>query len=470
MSTTTKEAYLAAIAADLKVFTRHAFNTIFPGKEFLDNWHVDAIIHHLELCVKGEMPRLIINMPPRHLKSFIASVVLPAFILSRDPSAKIICISYSDDLARMLARDFRRIVESHWYQKIFTQVRILKTTENEFVTDKGGFRFATSVGGTLTGRGGDFIIIDDPIKPEDTMSERIRQTTNEWYKSTLLSRLDDKKRSVLILVMQRLHVNDLTGFVESSGGFQKLSLPAIAPRDEHIAIGTGKFHHRLADTALHEEREGVDTLNNIRNEVGTFNFAAQYQQRPETPDGSLFKRKWFKIITKRPETNINGYMIVSIDAALSTSDTADYTAISLIYSDNQQHYVLSSERGRWDYEMLREKALAYVRRYGDQVTFLVEAAGAGISLIQSLKKSGVRCFHHTPKDSKVSRAALVLPIIQSGRVHIVSRQGYNNWVEPYLNELVNFPNGRFDDQVDSLVQALRWAEPKVNSRTNIYFY
>ena len=269
------KAYFAAVGLDLKVFMQQAFSTIYPGKEFHDNWHVDAIVYHLEQCIRGEMPRLIINMPPRHLKSFIASVVLPAFILGRDPSAKIICISYSDDLARVLARDFRRIVDSAWYQKVFPQVRILKSTETEFVTDQGGFRYATSVGGTLTGRGGDFIIIDDPIKPDDTMSEKVRNSTNEWYKSTLLSRLDDKKRSVLILVMQRLHVNDLTGFVEGSGGFKKLSLPAIAPKDEHIPIGIDEFHHRLTDTALHEERESIDTLNKMRDEVGAFNFAAQ---------------------------------------------------------------------------------------------------------------------------------------------------------------------------------------------------
>ena len=174
------------------------------------------------------MPRLIINLPPRQLKSFIVSVALPAFILGMDPSAKIICISYSDDLAKALARDFKRIIESAWYRTVFPDVRPTKMTESEFVTDQGGTRYATSVGGTLTGRGGDFIIIDDPIKPEEALSDKARQSTNEWYKSTLLSRLDDKAKSVLILVMQRLHVNDLTGFVEASGGFHKLALPAIA--------------------------------------------------------------------------------------------------------------------------------------------------------------------------------------------------------------------------------------------------
>ncbi len=470
MKVTELDAFWAAVGVDMKVFMQQSFTTIYPGKEFLDNWHIDAIIFHLEQCICGEIPRLIINMPPRHLKSFIASVVLPAFILGRDPSAKIICISYSDDLARMLARDFRRIVESPWYQKLFPKVRPLKMTENEFVTESGGFRYATSVGGTLTGRGGDFIIIDDPIKPDDTMSEKVRNSTNEWYKSTLLSRLDDKKHSVLILVMQRLHVNDLTGFVEGSGAFKKLSLPAIAPKDEHIPIGIEEYHHRLTDTALHEEREGIDTLNKMRDEVGAFNFAAQYQQRPEMPEGSLIKRKWINVVEQAPLIDENGYLIVSIDAAASTSDTADYSAITLIYSKDAKHYVLHAERGRWDFETLKNKADAYVQKYGIRITFIIENASAGISLLYYLKSKGLRHFHDTPREDKVVRVARQLPTIASGRLLIVSRTGQNSWVEPFISELVNFPNGRFDDQVDSLVQAIRWAEPRVNSRSSVTLY
>ena len=160
-----------------------------------------------------------------------------------DPAVKIICASYSDELAKTLARDFKRIVESDWYRRVFADVRPTKMTESEFATDAGGSRYATSVGGTLTGRGGDFIIIDDPIKPEDAFSDKARAsppTSGTGARS--LSRLDDKAKSVLILVMQRLHVNDLTGFVEASGGFHKLSLPAIALQ--------GRAHRRRATRDL----------------------------------------------------------------------------------------------------------------------------------------------------------------------------------------------------------------------------
>lgn len=463
MAFTKKEAYLAAIRSDLKVFMRQAFDTIYPGKTFMDNWHIDAIIYSLESCIEGNASRLIINLPPRQLKSFIVSVVLPAFMLGMDPTAKIICVSYSDELAKTLSRDFKRIIESGWYQMVFPHVRPSKMTENEFATDVGGTRYATSVGGTLTGRGGDFIIIDDPIKPEDAQSDKVRQSTNEWYKNTLLSRLDDKKKSVLILVMQRLHVNDLTGFAEASGGFHKLSLPAIADKDEHIAVSETEMYFRQEGEPLHEKRDGMDTLERIRDEIGPYNFSSQYQQSPECPDGAMFKRKWINFIDQPPpRVGQEGCLCVSIDTALSTSETADYSAISLIFSNKNGHYVLFAERGRWDYETLLGKALSYVRRYGHGVIFVVEAAGSGISLIHSLRKAKLSCFHYQPEDSKMVRAAYALPIIHSGRLYILDQEGHNHWVEPYINELVSFPNGRFDDQVDSLMQLLLWAERRVN--------
>ena len=362
-------------------------------------------------------------------------------------------------------------MESEWYKKLFQKTIAVKITEAEFVTSEGRFRYATSVGGSLTSRGGDFIIIDDPIKPEDTHSDKIRKTTNDWYQSTLLSRLDDKQRSVLILVMQRLHANDLTGFIESSGAFHKLSLSAIAHRNENIPISNEECYVRLAGTALHEERDNLITLEKTRDQIGSFNFASQYLQQPETPEGSMFKRKWFNIICQPSCRSPEGILIISIDSAASTSETADYTAISIIYSTKAGHFVMNAERGRWDYEMLLSKSQFYARRFKDEnLTFIIKASSSGISLIHSLKKLGFSVFSDSPKADKQTRAAYILPIIHSGRVYVVNLEGKNDWVEPFINEIVSFPNGRFDDQVDSLVQALYWAEPRVNPRSTITFY
>ncbi len=255
------------------------------------------------------MPRLIINLPPRYLKSFIVSVAWPAFVLGVDPTAKIICVSYAEGLSKLLARDFRRIVESDWYRKVFPHVVLKSSAQDEVVTDQGGCRFGVSVGGSLTGRGGDFIIIDDPLKPEDALSDKARQSNNGWLKSTLLSRLDDKKRSVLILVMQRLHVNDLTGYIEGAGDFYKLSFPAIAMQQEVIALRHGEHHVRQAGEPLHEELEDLDVLGKIRDQLGLRNFAAQYQQHPAAPEGALFKRKYLQVIEQMPNFGPDGMWV-----------------------------------------------------------------------------------------------------------------------------------------------------------------
>lgn len=469
MTLSRKEAYLAMVISKFYYFLKYAFSIMYPRNAFMENWHIRAIVYCLERCIGGKMPKLIINLPPRYLKSFITSVVLPAFILGKDPTAKIICVSYSDELAKAIARDFKRFVESVGYQSIFPHVRWTKTAETEYVTNQGGFRLATSITGTLTGRGGDIFIIDDPIKPADALSDKSRHAVNEWFNHTLYSRLDSKQYSVAILVMQRVHVNDPTAYVGARGSFHKISFPAIAVKDESIPISDTEEYFRAEGEALHEEWEGIATLNQIRDQIGLHNFASQYQQAPESPDGALFKRKWLKFINESPNIGPDGLLCVSIDAASSTSETANYSAISLVYSDVTGHYVLFAERGHWDYEMLRDKAWSYVQRYGRDIFFIVEAASNGIALISTLIKAGLNCFHHKPRDDKVRRAIHAVPIIESGRLYILSKEGHNDWVEPFINELVTFPFGLFDDQVDSLVQVLCFAEPRVNPGGGIYF-
>src|SRR5271166_558258 len=220
-------------------FLDKCFSTISPGQILVRDWHLSAIAHRLEQVRKGEVRRLIINLPPRSLKSISASVAFPAFVLGHDPTRRLICVSYSAELAKKHSNDFRALVEAPWYRSAFPTTRIgpYKNSEIEIEFTSRGFRLATSVGGTLTGRGGDIIVIDDPLKPDDAYSEAKRNAANEWFKSTLLSRLDDKRTGAIVIVMQRVHIDDLTGFVQSlSDDWEVLSLPAIAQIDEDIAI------------------------------------------------------------------------------------------------------------------------------------------------------------------------------------------------------------------------------------------
>lgn len=267
--------YAAALAAiarrDFVSFVAICFNILMPGSRFLPNWHILALAYHLEQVRLGNIKRLIINMPPRSLKSIISSVAFPAFVLGHDPTKRLIAVSYGAELATKHANDFRIIMQSNLYRNLFphTQVSPIKNTENEVMTTRNGYRLTTSLEGSLTGRGGDIIIIDDPLKPIDALSDTKRERVNQWFPNTLQSRLDNKREGAIILVMQRLHIHDLTGFLlDTSDEWTHLTFPAIAEQDEGIRIGDNQFYLRSAGEALHAERESLADLASIQVQMG----------------------------------------------------------------------------------------------------------------------------------------------------------------------------------------------------------
>src|SRR6202167_3224061 len=292
----------AALRSDFATFVHNVFSTLESGQAFVSNWHLEAIAYQLERVRCGEIMRLIINMPPRSLKSVTASVAFPAFVLGHNPTRRIICVSYSGDLAKKRANDFRGVAEAGWYRDLFPGMRIgQKDSEGEIELTARGFRLATSVGGTMTGRGGDLVIIDDPLKPDDAYSDVKRNGANEWFKNTLISRLDDKRSGAILIVMQRIHLDDLTGFVQSlSDDRTVLSLPAIAEIDEDIPISGGRVHRRKAGEALSPEREPRAVLDILKLQLGSDAFSAQYQQAPAPPGGAMIKSGWIQPYSDLP--------------------------------------------------------------------------------------------------------------------------------------------------------------------------
>jgi hypothetical protein len=257
-------------------------------------------------------------MPPRSLKSISASIAFPAFVLGLDPGRRIICASYSGDLAKKHSNDFRAVLEPSWYKSTFPITRIgpFKNTETEIELTARGFRMATSVGGTLTGRGGDIIIFDDPLKPDDALSETKRTAVNQWFNNTLLSRLDDKRTGAIVVVMQRVHMDDLTGFLtETSDEWELLSLPAIAPFDECVPVWNGQVHQRKAGEALSPEREPLDVLKALQLQLGSDAFSSQYQQMPIPPGGAMVKRHWIQRYSELPPTSERLVILQSWDTA-----------------------------------------------------------------------------------------------------------------------------------------------------------
>src|SRR5271156_1661776 len=346
----------ALLRAGFRPFLEKVFNTLSPGQIFIPAWHLGAIAYQLERVRRGEIKRLIINMPPRSLKSVTASVAFPAFVLGHDPTRRIICVSYSGDLAKKHANDFHAVAEAGWYRDLFPGMRIgQKDSEGEIELTARGFRLATSVGGTLTGRGGDLVIIDDPLKPDDAYSDVKRNGANEWFKNTLISRLDDKRSGAILIVMQRIHMDDLTGFVQSlSDDWTVLSLPAIAEIDQDIPISQGKVYRRRAGEALSSEREPLAVLEILKLQLGSDAFSAQYQQAPAPPGGAMIKRNWIKRYSELPPQQEQLLTLQSWDTASKSGPDNDWSVCTTwLVTRKKQWYLIHVWRRRVGYPSLK---------------------------------------------------------------------------------------------------------------------
>lgn len=447
----------AILRTDFQSFLRRSLMTLNPATLFLPNWHIDAIAYQLDRIRRGEITRLIINMPPRNLKSLTVSVAWSAYLLGHDPSKRIISISYGNELSTKHANDFRLIVESNWYKRSFRKMRLARSVEGETYTTEMGFRKSTSVSGVLTGLGADIFIIDDPQKPDEAQSEALRDRLNNWVSTTLMSRLDRKDTGAIIVVMQRLHLHDLSGFLTShSDDWTVLSLPAIAEVDELIAIGDGEFHLRAAGEALHPQHESLATLAKLRQTLGSDVFAAQYQQSPVPPGGAMIKRSWLRYYDKPPERTYRTKIIQSWDTASKNGAQNDYSVCTTWLVVDKNYYLLDVTRGRYEYPQLKAKALTLAARY-EPSTILIEDASTGTALAQELKDAhlgmGIRLV--PIERDKVGRLYVHQATFESGRVHFPRRAPFLAELEA---ELLTFPQAKHDDQVDSITQALAYQD------------
>jgi predicted phage terminase large subunit-like protein len=445
---------------DLCGFVQKVFGTVNPGVTFSRNWSTEAVTHALHKVASGATTRLIINIPPRNLKSICASVALPAFLLGHSPTKKIICVSYSDDLAAKFSNDCRAVMRSDWYRQTFPRARIdkAKDTESEARTTERGYRLATSVGGTLTGRGGDFIIIDDPIKPQDAQSKSVREKTIQWYENTLLSRLDDKVHGAIVVVMQRLHLDDLSGHLLERGGFEHLSLPAIAESTQTIQLDYGRTHVRRPGDVLDPVREPLSALERQRAAMTPLVFSAQFQQSPIPLEGNLIKRDWIRYFKGGLPRKEGDYFVISWDTAMKASELADYSVGTVwhIQDRGRKIHLVDLVRGRFEYPELVAAAMALWRKWkvdGVHTYLAIEDKGSGSSLIQSLKTERIYAHQHHGKleGDKVMRLTAQAAHFHAGVVHFPEDAP---WLDELMAELLGFPGVRHDDQVDSISQAL----------------
>jgi predicted phage terminase large subunit-like protein len=450
--------YIRVLRRDLTTFIERSFYELNPQAVFVSSPHIEVIASRLENCRLGKTKRLIVNLPPRSLKSHAISVAFVAWLLGHNPAIQIICASYGQDLADKHARDSRILMASSFYRSLFplTKLSPEKQSVGEFMTTEQGFRMSTSVGGVLTGRGADIIILDDPLKPDDALSETRRNAVNDWYDHTLLSRLNSKETGVIIIVMQRLHQDDLVGHVLEQGSWDVLSFPAIADEDESYIIesplGRRRFG-RKAGEVLEPKRESKATLDGIRRTIGEYNFASQYQQTPVPVGGAIVKTEWLRYYS--PSELPTGFTCVlqSWDTANKSGELNDFSVCTTWGAVRQKYYLLNVFRRRLDFPDL-ERAVAEHARQHKANKILIEDKASGTQLIQSLKAQGVwgvEPYEPPTGTDKILRLYAQTTEFESGRV-LLPRSA--PWLDEYIRELTSFPGSKYDDQVDSTTQAL----------------
>jgi predicted phage terminase large subunit-like protein len=446
---------------DFVTFFLRAFPEIRGGAVVGHNWHIDAIAQSLDEIRLGRNRQLLVTMPPRHLKSLIISVAWVAWMLGHDPSLNFICPSYANELSAKHARDCRALMETSFYRRIFprTTIRKSRSAVHDFETTASGGRLATSVGGTLTGRGGEFIIIDDPIKPDEAYSEVVREAANEWFFSTVLSRLNNPTTGAIIVLMQRLHQYDLVGMLLAAG-WPELCLPAIGQEDMWIPLTRGRTKLFARGELLDPVRWPLAELQLREATLGSKRFAEQHLQAPLPAKGNIIKAAWLKEYEDSSVASGGGQVYQSWDTASKDGDRNDYSVCVTVLVRGRTAYVLDVWREKVDFNELWKKVPLLARRFNANA-LLIEDTGNGTALLQRLRNeppAGVPTpIARRPKLDKVARLEAASTMIEAGEL-LLPRDA--PWLATFKSELLGFPSTRHDDQIDALSQVMNWIDER----------
>jgi len=444
--------YRQLLANDFATFIGKSLSTVNPSARYQHNWHIELIAEYLEAIRAGSIKRLVINMPPRSLKSICVNVAWPAWLLGHDPKSRIITASYSSALAIKHSLDCRLLVGSRWYKELFPDFSIAlgQNQKHRFTTTKQGFRYATSVGGSLTGEGGHVLIIDDPLNPKQALSKHYREQCQNWFDQTAASRLDDKNKGVIVAVMQRLHEEDLSAHLLAKGGWEHLLIPAIAK--EKLFFQRGAYQKIMEEgDALHAGREDIRLLEKIKKEMGSHAFAAQYLQAPLISSHGMVKHDWLKRYAHRPARFDR--IIHSWDTGIKGSLRHDPSACLVFGQIGQDHYLLSSISKRCEYPYLKRLFYGLVAHEQPDAV-LVEDKASGQQLIQDARRDlSLAIIPIRPAMDKVTRFSVVTAMIEAGSLWLPREA---SWLADFEKELFSFPYGKHDDSVDALSQYLGW--------------
>ena len=438
---------------DLYFYTRYA-HFQQTGQKWRRNWHHDLITEHLEACYTRDIKRLIINIPPRYSKTQLAVRDFSSWGIGNDPTLKFLHTSYSKELALGNSQHVRDSIKSDWHRDIFdVNVKAGTEAKSKWETEQDGGMYAVGSGGAITGFGGDFILIDDPHKPKDVHSDTLRQSTVDWFGNTLYSRLNDKVNGVIVLIMQRLHEEDLSGFLLNGGNGQKWEHLNIRGEAEEkrsfYYFGGEKCKDVEEGDLLWPEFEPRAEYEITKRALGSYNYAGQYQQRPAPLEGGIFKTKWWKTYTVLPKMK---YIIQIADTAQKTKQSNDYSVIATWGKCTEGNiYLLDLFRDKLEAPDLKKQFIINYNAKKPRRVYIEDKA-SGTSIIQDLKRTSKIPIRAVQRNiDKITRAMDVVPYIEAGYVYIPEDA---HFMPDFIAEHSNFPNAPHDDMVDTTMDAI----------------
>lgn len=443
---------IATLRCDLLEFSKYMFKAR-KGFDFVENWHHAKICEALERCFIGQHKRLIINIPPRYSKTELAVVNFMAWAIGNYPDCEFIHASYSKRLAANNTYMARAIAQSEEFTAVFGDIGMMHDAKakDEWRTASGGCIYATGSEGTITGYGagrlrpgfGGAIIIDDPHKASEANSDTMRQNVIDWFQTTMESRLNSPDTPIIV-IMQRLHEEDLAGWLQKGGNGEDWHVINIPVIDEH-------------DQALWPFKHTREKLAEME-ASNPYVFAGQYMQRPAPKGGGLFKDSWWKWYDStfiHPEYD---FRTIYADTALKTGERHDYSVFQCWGMKDGHVYLLDQLRGKWEAPALIREAREFYRKHSDPTNrgqlrgMKIEDKASGTGLVQTLAMEGVAVIPVQRSIDKFTRALDVIPQIEAGLVHLPSDAV---WIKEYIAEFSMFPNGKNDDQVDPTVDCIK---------------
>jgi len=439
-------------------FLTQAWRSLEPRFKLDNNWHIGLICEHLEAVYSGEIEKLVVNIPTRYLKTKICTIAFPAWVWALDPRKRFISWSYSGNLSSKISWERRQLIESHWYKSYWGSKVKMSDDQNlktRYANTAKGEMFATSTGGTMTGDGCDIMIIDDPVNPKEASNDLAREKCNEFWSGTASSRFDDAKKKSCVLVMQRLHEKDLSGyFLANYTHAVQLKIPNQA-QESHVYIypKSSRVKRFMLNAVLQESREGEKELALAKRELGSYNYAAQRNQEPVPRGGGIIKEKWFQYYRDLPERF--DLVTISVDCAFKDLESSDYVVFQAWGQLGAKHYLIKQLRAQMNFLKTKESLETWgTTLFPNYHEMLIEDKANGTAIINTLEKTLRGLIPINPKDSKVARLSACEPDIEAGDV-LLPDPDLEPWVrEIFLPEITSFPKAGNDDQVDAMTQYL----------------